>query len=145
MPHSKSPASREADYAPVELALAEHPLDLWPVLEAARFARIVNRDAPPRSAEERAIRTFIAMFSHLAESWEEVPVACRVPALKGIEGYLERMRENGIYLHAGAIECAFSEDGAEARSFPIAVLNLGPDRLPTLTLMIPHAIAVDGR
>lgn len=132
-------------YEPVDLPLAQSSADLWPAIEAAQFAHIVNRDPPDDDGQDRAMRTFVAIFAELAESWESVPIASRMPALDGIERYLVRMRDRGIYVHAGAVECAFTAPGAAVQSLPLAVLNLGGDRLPVVTLMIPHAIDVTGR
>lgn len=145
MSDTEAGPATESGFAPVALSLAQRSLDLWPALEAAQFARIVNRDAPAGGAQEDAMRTFIAVFSELAESWESVPVASRVPALDGIDRYLVRMRDNGIYVHAAAVECAFASDGHAAEAFPLAVLNLGRDGLPVVTLMIPQAIDVTGK
>ncbi len=145
MPETEAGPAVETGYAPVSLSLAERSLDLWPALEAAQFARIVNRDPPSGDVQDDAMRRFIAIFAELAESWETVPVASRVPALDGINRYLVGMRENGIFVHAAAVECAFSSEGNAAQSFPMAVLNLGRDGIPVVTLMIPQSIDVTGR
>ena len=145
LPEIEHEASGEPGYSPVTLSLARTSIDLWPALEAAQFARLVNRDPPTGEAQASAMQTFIAIFTELAESWDSVPVASRMPTLEGIDRYLVRMRDNGIHVHAAAAACAFTAPGATPQSLPLAVLNLGGARSPELTLMVPHAIDVTDR
>ena len=68
----------------IELKLAETGTELWPAVEAAQYARLINHEPPVGGAEEQAITRFVAAFAACAETWEDLQAERRA-------GYAERV------------------------------------------------------
>ena len=75
----------------VELQLAESGRDLIAAIEAAQFARVIDRGEASGAAEAAAIEGFAELFAAAAESWERLAAAERARLLARLGDQLERL------------------------------------------------------
>lgn len=129
-------------YEAVELRLAETGTDLWAAVEAAQYARAVTFDEPESEAQTAAMTRFLHALASFAESWDEVPMHAKAPALDSLARHLGELRRAGIFVHCGTIERDFAAPGGAPQTLPIAVLHLGHMRSPALTVMLPPSLDV---
>lgn len=125
----------------IELRLAETGTELWPALEAAQYARLINPEAPASAAAAQAIAHFIEVFGLCAETWEELHVARRSGALAGLSARLEELQRCGLFVHWAAIDAGVAETGRRV-TMPLAVLTVSRTNLPVVHLELPAELEV---
>ena len=127
----------------VELQLAETGTDLVRAIEAAQFARVIDRGAPAGGAEEASIDGFAELFAAAAEGWEELAAADRAALLARLGAALERLEQLGWFVHWGRIELALPRPDDAPYQLPLAVLAIGRSGTPTRTVALPGALGLD--
>jgi hypothetical protein len=125
----------------IELQLAETGTELWPALEAAQYARLIDREAPASAAEEQAITEFIEVFGMCAETWEELHVTRRAGALAGLSARLEALQRCGLFVHWAAIDARIAETGRRV-TMPLAVLTVSRTNLPMVRMELAAELEV---
>ena len=127
----------------VELQLAESGRDLVAAIEAAQFARVIDRGEASGAADAAAIESFAELFSAAAESWEELAAAHRARLLARLGDQLERLEDGGWFVHSGRVALAVARADREALQLPLAIVTIGRSGAPTRRVAIPAALAVD--
>lgn len=125
----------------IELQLAETGTELWPALEAAQYARLIDREAPASAAEEQAITHFIEVFGMCAETWEQLHVTRRSGALAGLSARLEALQRCGLCVHWAAIDAGIGQTGRRV-TMPLAVLTISRTNLPIVRMELPAELQV---
>ena len=132
--------SPESEFERVELRLARAGGDLWPALEAAQYARVINHDKPANEQERLILEAFLGSFSSYTESWEKTAPEDQAAALKTLDHWLEQLRQAGLFVHWGAVACAVMGSGGDPAVLPVAILNIGPESGEQATLRIPKNV-----
>jgi hypothetical protein len=125
----------------VELQLAETGTELWPAVEAAQYARLLDSEPAASAAEEAAIARFVEAFVACAETWEALPVERRVGALAGLSAQLEALQRCGLFVHWAAIEAGIGGPGGRV-AMPLAVLTISRTDLPETRVRLPDQLEV---
>jgi hypothetical protein len=124
------------DGADVALTRARTGAALWPAIEAAQYARLVDFE-PPRSDEERAaVDAFLDAFGRCAEDWEAVPDQNKTALFTALDGHLGVLARIGLHVHAGTTNRDFElDDGPVA--LPVAILRVGHDADDVVHVRMP--------
>ncbi len=127
------------DGADVALTRAPTGTALWPAIEAAQYARMVDFE-PPRSGEERAaVDAFLDAFGRCAEDWEAVPDQNKTALFTALDGHLSALARIGLHVHAGTTQRDFDlDDGSVA--LPVAVVRVGHDADDVVHVRMPHTL-----
>jgi hypothetical protein len=125
----------------IELKLAETGTELWPAVEAAQFARLINHEPPASAAEEEAISRFVEAFVGCAETWEDLQAERRAGALAGLSAQLEALQRCGLFVHWAAIDAGIAEAGRRV-TMPLAVLTISRTDLPEARVRLPDELEV---
>jgi hypothetical protein len=125
----------------IELKLAETGTELWPAVEAAQYARLINHEPPASAAEEAAITRFVEAFTACAETWEHLQAERRAGALAGLSAQLEGLQRCGLFVHWAAIEAGIAEAGRRV-TMPLAVVTIGRTDLPEARVRLPDELEV---
>lgn len=126
----------------IELRLAETGTELWPAVEAAQYARLINHDPPASADREQAIARFVEAFAAGAEAWEALEPMARSGALAGLGAQLDALQRCDLFVHWAALERDIAGSGGSVR-MPIAVLTISETDLPTARLQLPGELEVD--
>jgi hypothetical protein len=125
----------------IELKLAETGTELWPAVEAAQYARLINHEPPASAAEDEAITRFIEAFAGCAETWEDLQAERRAGALAGLSAQLEALQRCGLFVHWAAIDAGIAEAGGRV-TMPLAVLTISRTNLPEARVRLPDELEV---
>jgi hypothetical protein len=125
----------------LELKLAETGTELWPAVEAAQFARLINHEPPASAAEEVAITRFVEAFAGCAETWEDLQAERRAGALAGLSAQLDALQRYGLFVHWAAIDAGIAEAGRRV-TMPLAVLTISRTDLPEARVRLPDELEV---
>ena len=87
----------------VTLHLAESGRDLVAAIEAAQFARLVDRDEPEGPTEAAAVGAFVELFLAAAERWDDLAAVERAGLLARLSERLDRLESNGLFVYWGQI------------------------------------------
>lgn len=122
----------------VELTPAARGTDLFSVIEAAQYARVIDHDD---SAAE-AVNAFVARFTDYAEAWERKTPAEQTAALERLGEDLEALGRAGLYVYWAAPERDFVRDGGTTHSMPLAVVKVAPRSNEPVTVRLPAIVRV---
>jgi hypothetical protein len=125
----------------IELQLAETGTELWPAVEAAQYARLINHESPASAAEAEAITHFVEAFATCAESWEDLQAERRAGALAGLSAQLEALQRCRLYVHWAAIDAGIAESDRRV-TMPLAVLTISRSNLPEARMRLPGELEV---
>jgi hypothetical protein len=125
----------------VELHLAETGTELWPAVEAAQYARLINQEPSESAAEEQAVTRFIEAFGACAETWEGLQAVQRAGALAGLSAQLEALQRCGLFVHWAAIDAGIAQAGRRV-TMPLAVLTISRSNLPKMQVRLPDELEV---
>ena len=125
----------------VELQLAETGTELWPAVEAAQYARLINHDPPASAAESEAITRLVEAFAECAETWAELQAERRAGALAGLSAQLEALQRCGLFVHWAAIDAGIADAGRRV-TMPLAVLTISRSNLPEARVRLPDELVV---
>jgi hypothetical protein len=125
----------------VELQLAETGAELWPAVEAAQYARLINHEPPASAAEDAAITRFVAAFAECAETWEDLQAERRAGALAGLSARLEALQRCGLFVHWAAIDAGIAQSGRRV-SMPLAVVTISRTNLPEARARLPDELVI---
>jgi hypothetical protein len=125
----------------IELKLAETGTELWPAVEAAQYARLINHEPPASAAEQAAVTRFVEAFAGCAETWEDLQAERRAGALAGLSAQLEALQRCGLFVHWAAIDAGIAEAGGRV-TMPLAVLTISRTDLPEARVRLPDELEV---
>ena len=125
----------------IDLQLAETGTELWPAVEAAQYARLINHEPPASAAEDEAITRLVQAFAECAETWEELQAERRAGALAGLSAQLEALQRCGLFVHWAAIDAGIAEAGRRV-TMPLAVLTISRSNLPEARVRLPDELQV---
>ncbi len=125
----------------IEVQLAETGTELWPAVEAAQYARLINHEPPASAAEEEAIARFVEAFAACAETWADLQAERRTGALAGLSAQLEALQRCGLFVHWAAIEAGIAEAGRRV-TMPLAVVTISRTNLAEARVRLPDALEV---
>ena len=125
----------------IDLQLAETGTELWPAVEAAQYARLINHEPPASAAEDEAITRLVQAFAECAETWEELQAERRAGALAGLSTQLEALQRCGLFVHWAAIDAGIAEAGRRV-TMPLAVLTISRSNLPEARVRLPDELQV---
>lgn len=126
----------DPDAADVALTRVRAGTALWPAIEAAQYARLVDF-ATPRSDEERAaVDAFLAAFARCAEDWETVPDQNKTALFVALDGHLHALARIGLHVHAGTAQRSLDLDDGPV-TLPIAIVRVGHDADDVLRVHMP--------
>jgi hypothetical protein len=126
----------------VTLQLAESGRDLVAAIEAAQFARLIDRDEPEGPAAA-AVGAFVELFSVAAESWDDLAAVERAGLLARLSEELDRLESDGLFVYWGRVALTVARADHEALQLPLAILSIGRSGEPTVEVSIPGALALD--
>jgi hypothetical protein len=127
----------------VTLHLAESGRDLVAAIEAAQFARLIDRDEPEGQGEAAAVGAFVELFTAAAESWDDLAAIERAGLLARLSARLDRLESDGLFVYWGRVAVAVARADREALALPLAILSIGRSGEPTIDVSIPSALALD--
>jgi hypothetical protein len=127
----------------VTLQLAESGRDLVAAIEAAQFARLVDRNEPDGPTEAAAVDAFVELFLAAAESWDDVAPVERAGLLARLSERLDRLEGRGLFVYWGRVELALARPDRAALQLPLAILTIGRSGEPTIDVALPSALALD--
>jgi hypothetical protein len=127
----------------VTLHLAESGKDLVAAIEAAQFARLIDRDEPEGPTEAAALGAFVGLFSAAAESWDDLAAVERAGLLARLSEELDRLERDGLFVYCGRVALAVARAEREALQLPLAILAIRRTDEPTIEVSIPRALALD--
>jgi hypothetical protein len=125
----------------IDLQLAETGTELWPVVEAAQYARLINHGPPASAAEEAAIARFVETFAACAETWQDLQAERRAGALAGLSAQLETLQRCGLFVHWAAIDAGIAEAGRRV-TMPLAVVTISRTDAPEVRVRLPDELQV---
>jgi hypothetical protein len=125
----------------VDLQLAETGTELWPAVEAAQYARLINHEPPTSAAEQEAVTGFVEAFADCAETWGDLQAERRAGALAGLSAQLEALQRCGLFVHWAAIDAGIAEAGRRVR-MPLAVVTISRTNLPEARARLPGELQV---
>jgi hypothetical protein len=126
----------------VTLHLAESGKDLVVAIEAAQFARLIERDEP-EGPGEAAVGAFVELFAAAAESWAGLAALERAGLLARLSERLDRLERDGLFVYWGRVALAVARADRDALRLPLAILAIGRSGEPTIDVAIPRALALD--
>ena len=127
----------------VTLQLAESGRDLVAAIEAAQFARLVDRNQPDGPTEAAVVEAFVESFLAAAESWDDVASVERAGLLARLSERLDRLEGRGLFVYWGRVELTLARPDRAALQLPLAILSIGRSGEPTIDVAIPSALALD--
>ncbi|HSA80400.1 MAG TPA: hypothetical protein VLE23_06225 [Geminicoccaceae bacterium] len=127
----------------VTLQLAESGRDLLAAIEAAQFARLVDRSEPDGPAEAAAVDGFVDLFLAASESWDDVAAVERAGLLARLGERLDRLEGCGLFVYWCRVELAVARTDGTALQLPLTILSIGRSGAPTIEVAIPGALALD--
>jgi hypothetical protein len=125
----------------IELKLAETGTELWPAIEAAQYARLINQEPAAHAAEEEAITRFVEAFIACAETWDDLQAERRAGALAGLSAQLDALQRCGLFVHWAAIDAGIAESGRRV-TMPLAVVTISRTSLPEARVRLPDELEV---
>lgn len=127
----------------VTLRRANRGVDLWPLLEASQYARILEHEAPRPGAETAALAEFVDRVGAYAEAWEETASDSRGALLGALDGTLARLATQRLYVHWGVVGWRVTREDAEATVMPLAVVRVGRCDQPHLLVELPAELPLE--
>lgn len=127
----------------ITLVRADRGVDLWPLLEAAQYARIIEHEEPRPGAEAAALADFVERVGSSIEAWEDTASDSRGALLGGLEGPLARLAAQRLYAHWGILGCRVGDDEAVPTVMPLAVRRVGRSDRRELLVALPEALHLD--
>lgn len=127
------------DEADVTLTRARTGTALWPAIEAAQYARLVDFERPRSDGERTAVDAFLAAFARCAEDWETVPDQNKTALFAALDGHLGALARIGLHVHAGAAQRTLDLDDGQV-ALPVAILRVGHDDEDVLRVHMPAAL-----
>jgi hypothetical protein len=125
----------------IKVQLAETGTELWPAVEAAQYARLINHERPAGVVEEEAITRFVETFAACAEAWEDLQAERRAGALAALSAQLEALQHCGLFVHWAAIDAVIAEAGRRV-TMPLAVVTISRTDLPEARVRLPDELEV---
>jgi hypothetical protein len=126
----------------VELNLASKGTELWPVVEAAQFGRVVVHDALGSEDETRALDEFVEAFSSVTESWEDTPIENRGAFLEILGNHVKTLEGLGWFVHWGCIKRRLVVPDSDSVQITLAIVSVDRTRRSTVTVALPEALDV---
>ena len=127
----------------VTLQLAESGRDLVAAIEAAQFARLVDRNQPHGPTEAAVVEAFVESFLAAAERLDDVAPVERAGLLARLSERLDRLEGRGLFVYWGRVELTLARPDRAALQLPLAILSIGRSGEPTIDVAIPSALALD--
>jgi hypothetical protein len=127
----------------VELRLAESGQELAAAIEAAQFARVLDRGAPEDPAGAAAIQAFIELFARAAEDWQGLGAAARARMLSELGQHLDALERCGWFVHWATAAIGVADPQQQSLRMPLAILSVSRSSAPALQARIPGALAID--
>jgi hypothetical protein len=125
----------------LELRLAETGTELWPAVEAAQYARLINHDPPASTPEEQAVARFLEAFAACVEAWGDPEPLRRTGLLTGLTAQLGALQRSGLFVHWAVIDGGAGGTGTVV-GMPLAVLTISRNDLPTARVELPGRLEV---
>lgn len=133
---------RPGDLERVLLPAISAARDLWHIVEAAQFARILTADGEPGTEIDRCRAEFEAVLDSCLEGWPDSEPATQVLMLDRFSDLLERFESAGNAVYANSIERTFVSE-AEPIALPIAVIEIAGAGDGERIVDIPVSLEVD--
>lgn len=130
----------EASYEHVELARVGTGLDLWPAIEAAQYAHVVDHDEPQTDDERDSISAFADSFIGWAEEWEQQPREAQSSILDDLGRHLAALAGQGLYLYGATVEREVATGSGERVRLPIALLRISREEEAIQHMALPTDI-----
>jgi hypothetical protein len=133
----------ESRSEPIELRRADSGYDLWPAVEAAQYARLVEHVEPHNGNEAGRIEEFVDCFSDCSERWEERSSPDQAIALEQLSHRVVALEELGLSVYWAVMERSFDTADGGRVDMPIAVLAISRDDRPSIVAELPTAVTVE--
>lgn len=127
------------DAAHVPLTRIRAGTALWPAIEAAQYARLVDFETPRSAAERAAVDAFLTAFTRCAEDWETVPDQNKTALFTALDGHVHALGRVGLHVHAGTAQRALDLDDGQVM-LPVAILRVGHDDEDVLLVRMPETL-----
>jgi hypothetical protein len=126
----------------VELHRAASAVHLWSLIECAQYARIVLYDHPASEGEALLLSDFVEILSVVIETWSEVAQSNAQPILRELDAGLASLAHGGLFVHGGCVERTVQIERTATTQLPLAIIHIGHDPTPSLTVAIPAELNV---
>lgn len=114
----------EASFEQIELARVGNGVDLWPAIEAAQYAHVLDHDEPRSEPEREAIVAFGESFVRWVEEWEQRPREVQSSILDDLGRHLTTLSDRGLALYGTTIEREVETEAGQRVRLPIALLKI---------------------
>ena len=126
----------------VELTRATRGTDLFSVIEAAQYARVVEHEESEAGPDAAAADAFLARFTDCAEAWESKTPAEQAASLVRLGEDLEALARVGLFVYWAAPERDFVRDAGEPHCMPLAIIKVTRQSDGPVTLRLPSVVRV---
>lgn len=131
----------EASFEQIELARVGNGVDLWPEIEAAQYAHVLDHDEPRSEPEREVIAAFAESFVRWVEEWEQRPREVQSSILDDLGRHLTTLSEQGLALYGTTIEREVETEAGERVRLPIALLKISGAGRPSARVLLPTGTA----
>lgn len=123
----------------LDLHRADSGHDLWPAVEAAQYARLIEHDDPLTDVEAARMRDLIDFFSTCAEQWEGKPTADQAVALEQLELRVTALKALDLSVYWAVMQGRFATAEGDPVDLPVAVLSIAHGGAPSIAVCLPTA------
>ena len=133
----------EATSVTLELSRADGAPDLWPAIEAAQYARIIDHETPRTDAEASAMADLVGFFSDCSEQWEQQSASEQKTALEQMGNRLTALRELGLFVYSGTTQIRVDTAEGATTALPLVVLIIRREYHQTIDITLPMSAGID--
>ena len=126
----------------VELTRATRGTDLFSVIEAAQYARVVEHEETETEKDAAAVDAFLARFSECSEAWESKTPTEQAASLARLGEDLDALARVGLFVYWAAPERDFVRDAGEPHAMPLAVVKVARQSNAPVTVRLPSIVRV---
>lgn len=127
----------------VELAPARRGADLYAVVEAGQYARLVDHEAPVTAEEAEAMAAFVAYLNDCCETWDRKSAMEQSAALASLGALLDRLDECEYAAFWAVAERQFSCPPGDLRALPVAVVKIARSGADRVSVRVPLVIEAE--
>ena len=133
-PERKKPPSK-----PVKLHLAGSGHDLWPAIEAAQYACVIEKIAPHTKDERARMEGFSRHFRECAKEWGGKSPEEQAWALEQLGSLILALRNMDLYVYFAVVQKRIrTAKGRPPAEMPVAILAIVRDSKASITVEVPE-------
>lgn len=126
----------------MELARADGGRDLWTVIEAAQFAKLLDHGRPRTDGEAERLRSFVDLFEDCAEGWDGRSASEQTMALEQFDHRLAALGQLDLRVYSAVARFTLEAARGGVVRLPLAVVAIRRDDRPSISLDLPRTAGV---